>query len=91
MAWFVVCVAGLLEVAWALGLKRTEGFTKVGPSLAVLAALAGSMPLLARAARTLPTSSAYAVWVGLGVVGGARRRRASSARRCRPRGSRSSC
>ena len=69
MAWLVLIVAGLLEVVWSLGLKKTEGFTRLWPSLITVVAIVGSMVLLARAARTLPISTAYAVWVGIGVVG----------------------
>ncbi len=69
MAWLVLFVAGLLEVAWALGLKTTEGFTRLVPSLLTGAAIVGSMVLLAQASRTLPIGTAYAVWVGVGVVG----------------------
>lgn len=69
MAWLVLFIAGLLEVAWALGLKTTEGFTRLVPSLLTGAAIVGSMVLLAHASRTLPIGTAYAVWVGVGVVG----------------------
>lgn len=71
MAWFLLVVAGLLEVVWALGLKYTEGFTRPVPSLLTVAAIVASMLLLARAARTLPIGTAYAVWVGLGALGAA--------------------
>ncbi|MFO0682984.1 MAG: quaternary ammonium compound efflux SMR transporter SugE [Sandaracinus sp.] len=71
MAWVVLVVAGLLEVAWSLGLKYTEGFTRLGPSVATGAAIVASMALLAHAARTLPIGTAYAVWVGIGTVGAA--------------------
>ncbi|MBX3192016.1 MAG: quaternary ammonium compound efflux SMR transporter SugE [Labilithrix sp.] len=71
MAWFVLIVAGLLEVVWALGLKYTDGFTRPLPSVITGTAIAGSMLLLARAARTLPMGTAYAVWVGIGAVGAA--------------------
>jgi quaternary ammonium compound-resistance protein SugE len=71
MAWFVLIVAGLLEVVWSLGLKFTHGFTRPVPSIITGAAIVGSMVLLARAARTLPVGTAYAVWVGIGVVGAA--------------------
>ena len=71
MAWFLLVVAGLLEVVWSLGLKYTQGFTRPVPSVVTGAAIAGSMFLLARAARTLPIGTAYAVWVGIGVVGAA--------------------
>lgn len=69
MAWLVLVIAGLLEVAWSLGLKSTEGFTRLGPSVAVGSAIVASMVLLAHAAKTLPIGTAYAVWVGIGVVG----------------------
>jgi quaternary ammonium compound-resistance protein SugE len=71
MAWFILIVAGLLEVVWSLGLKYTQGFTRLVPSLVTGAAIIGSMFLLSRAARTLPIGTAYAVWVGIGVVGAA--------------------
>lgn len=70
-AWLVLVIAGLLEVAWAIGLKYTEGFTRLWPSIGTLAALAASMLLLAQAARTLPIGTAYAVWVGIGALGAA--------------------
>lgn len=69
MAWFVLVVAGLLEVVWSLGLKSTQGFTRPGPSVAVGAAIVASMFLLARATRTIPIGTAYATWVGIGVLG----------------------
>lgn len=71
MAWVVLVVAGLLEVVWSLGLKYTEGFTRLGPSVATGAAIVASMVLLSHAARTLPIGTAYAVWVGIGTVGAA--------------------
>lgn len=71
MAWFVLIVAGLLEVVWSLGLKYTHGFTRLWPSVVTVAAIAGSMALLARATRTLPIGTAYAIWVGIGAVGAA--------------------
>ncbi len=69
MAWLVLIAAGALEVAWSLGLKYTHGFTRPVPSVFTGAANVGSMLLLAQAARTLPIGTAYAVWVGIGVVG----------------------
>jgi quaternary ammonium compound-resistance protein SugE len=69
MAWSLLFIAGLLEVGWAIGLKYTHGFTRVWPTLLTLIALAGSMYLLAVAARTLPIGTAYAVWVGIGAAG----------------------
>ncbi|HEX8557841.1 MAG TPA: quaternary ammonium compound efflux SMR transporter SugE [Pyrinomonadaceae bacterium] len=71
MAWLYLFVAGLMEVAWAVGLKYTEGFTRLWPSVLTGAALALSMVLLAAAVRTLPLGTAYAVWTGIGTVGAA--------------------
>ncbi|MEQ8280348.1 MAG: SMR family transporter [Deltaproteobacteria bacterium] len=71
MAWLVLFLAGALEVAWSLGISYTEGFTRLVPSVATGAAIVGSMVLLAHATRTLPIGTAYAVWVGIGVVGSA--------------------
>lgn len=69
MAWWLLLIAGLLEVAWAIGLKYTEGFTRLWPSVATLAAMAGSVVLLGIAMRSLPVGTSYAVWVGVGAVG----------------------
>jgi quaternary ammonium compound-resistance protein SugE len=69
MAWILLIVAGLLEAAWAVGLKYTEGFTKLVPSVLTIVGIVASMYLLAVAARTLPIGTAYAVWVGIGTVG----------------------
>ena len=69
MAWLYLFAAGLMEVAWAVGLKYTEGFTRLWPSVWTGAALALSMLLLAAAVRTLPLGTAYAVWTGIGAVG----------------------
>jgi len=69
MAWVVLFIAGLLEIAWAVGLKHTDGFTRLWPSIATGVAVVGSMGLLAVAVRTLPLGSAYAVWTGIGTVG----------------------
>jgi quaternary ammonium compound-resistance protein SugE len=71
MSWIVLVIAGLLEVCWAIGLKYTEGFTKLGPSIFTLATLAGSMYLLAKATQVLPIGTAYGVWVGVGALGAA--------------------
>lgn len=68
-AWITLLIAGLLEVCWAVGLKYTQGFTKIWPSLFTLITLAGSMYLLSKAAEQLPIGTAYAVWVGIGAVG----------------------
>ena len=71
MHWIVLVLAGLLEVVWAIGLKQTEGFTRLTPSLVTLVAMAGSFWLLSLAMRTLPLGTAYAIWVGIGAVGAA--------------------
>ena len=68
-AWVVLLVAGLCEIAWAIGLKYTEGFTRLIPSAWTLAAMAASVILLAWALKTLPVGTAYAVWTGLGAAG----------------------
>ncbi len=69
MAWVYLVLAGLFEVAWAVGLKYTEGFTRLWPSLATLAAIAASLGLLGLALRDLPLGTAYAVWTGVGTAG----------------------
>jgi len=69
MAWILLLVAGLLEVGWAVGLKHTQGFTRLWPSVATIAGMAASMYLLAVAARSLPIGTAYAVWTGIGAAG----------------------
>ena len=69
MAWFILIVAGLIEAGWAIGLKYTDGFTKLVPSVLTIIGIAVSMVLLAYAARTLPIGTAYAVWVGIGTAG----------------------
>ncbi|HZI19334.1 MAG TPA: quaternary ammonium compound efflux SMR transporter SugE [Pyrinomonadaceae bacterium] len=69
MAWLILLLAGLMEVGWAVGLKYTQGFTRLWPSVWTGAALALSMFLLASALRTLPIGTAYAVWTGIGAVG----------------------
>ncbi|WP_242392846.1 quaternary ammonium compound efflux SMR transporter SugE [Anaeromyxobacter oryzisoli] len=71
MSWVVLVIAGVLEAVWSLGLKYTHGFTRPLPSVLTGTAIVASMLLLARAARTLPIGTAYAVWVGIGVVGAA--------------------
>lgn len=70
-AWIYLAIAGVLEVGWAIGLKYTEGFTKLIPSILTAISLAGSMYLLALAAKTLPIGTAYGVWVGIGALGAA--------------------
>lgn len=69
MSWFILVIAGLLEVVWALGLKASEGFTRFYPSVITLVALALSFLLLGLAMKTLPVSVAYPVWVGIGAIG----------------------
>jgi quaternary ammonium compound-resistance protein SugE len=71
MSWFLLVIAGLLEVGWAIGLKYTQGFTRPLPSILTAAAIALSMVLLSMAARSIPIGTAYAVWVGIGAVGAA--------------------
>lgn len=69
MAWVVLFIAGLLEITWAVGLKYTEGFTRLWPTVWTATALIASMGLLGLALRTLPLGTAYAVWTGIGTVG----------------------
>lgn len=69
MAWTYLIVAGLFEVAWAIGLKYTEGFSRLWPSLGTIAAMAASFWLLALSLTSLPIGTAYAVWTGIGAVG----------------------
>ena len=69
MPWILLFIAGLFEVAWAIGLKYTEGFTRFWPSAGTLAAMTLSIVLLGLAMRTLPVGTAYAVWTGIGAVG----------------------
>ncbi|WP_228977112.1 multidrug efflux SMR transporter [Streptomyces sp. DH12] len=71
MAWVLLVVAGLLEVGWSVGMKYTDGFTRLWPSVLTCLGIAASMLLLARAARTLPIGTAYGVWVGIGAAGAA--------------------
>ncbi|MDO9242233.1 MAG: quaternary ammonium compound efflux SMR transporter SugE [Rhodocyclaceae bacterium] len=68
-AWGILLVAGLCEVGWAIGLKYTEGFSRLVPSLWTLAAMALSVVLLGWSLKTLPVGTAYAVWTGIGAVG----------------------
>ena len=69
MPWTLLVIAGLLEVCWAIGLKYTEGFTRLVPSVLTVAAMVGSVVLLAIAMKSLPVGTSYAVWVGIGAVG----------------------
>lgn len=68
MNWFILFVAGLFEIGWAIGLKYTEGFTRLWPSIATAASMVVSIVLLGIAMKTLPVGTAYAVWVGIGAV-----------------------
>ncbi|AZL58996.1 multidrug efflux SMR transporter [Tabrizicola piscis] len=67
--WIIVAIAGLMETGWALGLKYSEGFTRVVPSAITVVLALGSFYLLSVAMKTLPVGTAYAVWVGIGAVG----------------------
>ncbi|MFW1678172.1 quaternary ammonium compound efflux SMR transporter SugE [Pontibacter sp. JAM-7] len=69
MSWVVLFVAGLLEIGWAIGLKYTDGFTKLWPTVTTVLSLVASFLLLGLALKTLPVGTAYAVWVGIGAVG----------------------
>jgi len=71
MAWVYLFVAGIFETAWAIGLKYSAGFTRLGPSIFTILTMAISLYLLALALRTLPVGTAYAVWTGIGAVGAA--------------------
>ena len=69
MAWVYLFIAGLFEVIWAVGLKYTDGFTRLWPTLGTLAAMGVSLGLLGLALRSLPLGTAYAIWTGIGTVG----------------------
>ncbi|HEX5091160.1 MAG TPA: quaternary ammonium compound efflux SMR transporter SugE [Burkholderiales bacterium] len=69
MAWGLLFLAGLFEIAWAIGLKYTDGFTRLWPTVWTVAAMVASVVLLALAVRALPIGTAYAVWTGIGAVG----------------------
>ena len=69
MAWVYLFFAGLLEIGWAIGLKYTEGFTKLVPSLLTAGSMTASVFLLAIALKTLPVGTGYAIWTGIGAVG----------------------
>lgn len=69
MNWIILVIAGIFEIGWALGLKYSEGFTKLWPSVLTVIAMAISLCLLGFAMRTLPVGTAYAVWTGIGMVG----------------------
>ncbi|MCX5512309.1 quaternary ammonium compound-resistance protein SugE [Kaistia algarum] len=69
MAWFLLFVAGLLEIGWAVGLRATDGFSRPLPTLLTIAAMIASIGALGLALRTLPLGTAYAIWTGIGTVG----------------------
>ena len=69
MAWLLLIIAGLFEVAWAIGLKYTHGFTRLVPSVLTVAAMGVSFFLLAQALKTIPVGTGYAVWTGIGAAG----------------------
>jgi quaternary ammonium compound-resistance protein SugE len=69
MAWIILLIAGLTEIGWAVGLKYTEGFTRLWPSVFTGASMVLSLVLLGLALKTLPLGTAYAIWTGIGTVG----------------------
>jgi quaternary ammonium compound-resistance protein SugE len=69
MNWAILIIAGLLEVGWAIGLKYTEGFTRLWPTVGTVASMILSLWLLGVAMKTIPLGTAYGVWVGIGAVG----------------------
>ena len=69
MQWFILFLAGLLEIGWAIGLKYTEGFTRLWPSVFTILAMIVSLGLLGVAMKSLPVGTAYAVWMGIGAAG----------------------
>ena len=69
MAWLYLIAAGIFECGWAIGLKYTEGFTRLLPSLLTVVAMGASFWLLSQAMKTIPVGTAYAVWTGIGAVG----------------------
>lgn len=69
MAWLYLTIAGMLEVVWAIGLKYTEGFTRLTPSLITIVAMVASVWFLALALKTIPVGTGYAIWTGIGAVG----------------------
>jgi quaternary ammonium compound-resistance protein SugE len=71
MDWMMLIVAGLLEVCWSIGLKYTNGFTNLMPSILTIIAIVVSMVLLAKSAQTIPIGTAYPIWVGIGALGAA--------------------
>ena len=71
MAWILLGIAGLLEIGWSIGMKFTDGFTRLWPTFFTVLGMAASMVLLAQAVKTLPVGTAYGVWVGIGAAGAA--------------------
>jgi quaternary ammonium compound-resistance protein SugE len=71
MSWIYLLLAGILEAVWAVGLKYTDGFSRLGPSMVVGLAIIGSMFLLALALKTIPVGTGYAIWVSIGILGAA--------------------
>ena len=69
MAWIYLFIAGLLEIVWAIGLKQSEGFSRLWPSVWTIAAMLASFSLLAMALKTIPVGTGYAIWTGIGAVG----------------------
>ena len=69
MSWFILFLAGVFEIGWAIGLKYTEGFTRLWPTVGTVTAMVVSIGLLGLALRTLPIGTAYAIWTGIGAVG----------------------
>ena len=69
MSWLILVLAGLFEIGWAIGLKYTDGFTRLWPTLGTVASMVVSLGLLGIAMKSLPVGTAYAVWVGVGAVG----------------------
>ncbi len=69
MAWIYLALAGLFEIGWAIGLKYTQGFTRLVPTVLTVASMAASMGLLGLALKDLPVGTAYAIWTGIGAVG----------------------
>jgi len=69
MSWLLLIIAGLFEIAWAIGLKSSDGFTRLWPTVGTIAALIISIGLLGVAAKSLPIGTAYAIWTGIGAMG----------------------
>lgn len=69
MAWIYLAIAGLFEIGWAIGLKYTQGFTRLVPTLLTVASMVVSLGLLGLALKSLPVGTAYAIWTGIGTIG----------------------